>query len=269
MRPATLATVACYLWSMDKTTRPESAGRTNDLPILHEWAARFGAPLTDRQIDAFRTYRNELLAWNDSRANLTAITDPKELESRLFLESLRCAAVLSTDITSGGRLVDIGSGGGFPGLPLAIAFPRLDVTLIEATGKKIKFLEHIIDLLGLRNCRAVYGRAENLAHDPELREVYDAATARALAPLPALVELCLPFVRTSGALIAPKGADAEQEVHEASNALSALGGEVEGVILPDHHAPIPEEHRIVVIRKIVPTPYRYPRRNGVPTRRPL
>lgn len=240
---------------------------TAAMPLLQRWAGQFGAPLTDHQLDAFRLYRDELLAWNATRANLTAVTDPAEVESRLFLESLWCAAVFPP--TDGARLIDVGSGGGFPGLPLAIAYPRVDVTLVEATGKKIRFLKHIINMLGLRNCRAIHGRAEDFAHDPEHREVYEAATARALATLPALVELCLPFVRVGGTLIAPKGIDAEQEIADASNALSALGGEMEEIILPEPDSPISADHRLVVIRKISPTPYRYPRPNGVPTRRPL
>ncbi len=259
----------CYRWDMDRSAPRASGSLTDDLPMLQEWAGRFGAPLTDQQIDAFQIYRDELLAWNDRRANLTAITNPDEVESRLFLESLWCATALPKGVTSGARLVDVGSGGGFPGLPLAIAFPRLDITLVEATGKKIRFLEHIIELLGLRNCHAIQGRAEDLAHDPEHREVYDAATARALASLPTLVELCLPFVRVGGILIAPKGADAERETDVASNALSLLGGEPEGVTLPDPDAPILADHRLVLIRKSAPTPYRYPRHDGVPARRPL
>jgi len=239
------------------------------MDMLHEWAGRFGAPLTDRQIDAFRLYRAELLSWNATRANLTAITDADEVESRLFLESLWCAAGLPAGIASGGRLIDVGSGGGFPGLPLAIAFPELDVTLLEATRKKVDFLQHVIRLLGITNCRAFHGRAENLAHDPEHREVYDAVTARALAPLPALVELCLPFAKLDGVLIAPKGAGVEEEISEASNALSVLGGEAHGIILPEPDFPIPADHRLVIIHKVTPTPDSYPRRSGVPTRRPL
>lgn len=240
---------------------------TAAMPLLQRWAGQFGAPLTDHQLDAFRLYRDELLAWNSSRANLTAVTNPDAVESRLFLESLWCAA--ASPPTDGARLIDIGSGGGFPGLPLAIAFPEMNVTLLEATRKKVDFLEHIIELLGLPNCRAIHGRAEDFAHDPEHREAYAAATARALAPLPALVELCLPFVKVGGVLIAPKGADAEQEIYDASNALSTLGGKVEEIILPQPDSPIPADHRLVVIRKVAPTPETYPRRAGVPTRRPL
>ncbi len=235
--------------------------------MLQEWAERFGAPLTDRQITAFQTYRDELLAWNATRANLTAITDPDEVESRLFLESLWCAAALPS--TSGARLIDIGSGGGFPGLPLAIAFPEMDVTLVEATGKKVDFLRYIITRLELPNAHAIHGRAEDIAQDSTHRELYDAAAARALATLPALVELCVPFVKVGGVLIAPKGADVEQEIDAASNVLPAVGGEAENIILPEPDSPVSVDHRLVVIRKVTPTPDTYPRRNGVPTRRPL
>ncbi len=260
LQPATVV-------GMDTSARPTVDGPGNDFLMLPEWAGRLGAPLTDRQITAFRVYRDELLAWNSSRANLTAIKDPDEVESRLFLESLWCAAALPS--TDGARLIDVGSGGGFPGLPLAIAFPQLDVTLVEATGKKVDFLEHVIARLELPNARAIHGRAEDIARDPEHREAYDAATARALAPIPALVELCLPFIQAGGVLIAPKGADAEQEIDAASNALSMLGGEVADTILPASDSSISADHRLVVIRKVAPTPETYPRRAGVPTRRPL
>ena len=252
---------------MSTTAHTDSNDSVDSLPLLREWADKLGAPLAEHQLDAFRIYREELLGWTAKRTNLTAITEPDEVESRLFLESLWCVGALPT--TEGLRLIDIGTGGGFPGLPLAIAFPRLHITLVEATGKKIQFLEHVVGVLGVRNCHVIQGRAEDLGHEPDHREVYDVATARALAPLPTLVELCLPFVRTGGVLIAPKGVDAEQEVTDASNALSALGGEVEGIILPDPNTPIPADHRLVAIRKTAPTPYQYPRRNGLPAQRPL
>ena len=266
-RIAAWVTSACYRYFVSTTAHTDSNDTIDGLPLLRRWADKLGAPLAEHRLDAFRIYRDELLGWTAKRANLTAITEPDEVESRLFLESLACAAALPT--TEGLRLIDVGTGGGFPGLPLAIAFPRLDVTLVEATGKKIRFLEHIVGALGLRNCHVIQGRAEDLGHEPDHREVYDVATARALAPLPTLVELCLPFVRTKGVLIAPKGADAEQEVDDAAKSLSALGGEFEGITLPEPETPIPVDHRLVVIRKTAPTPYQYPRRNGVPAQRPL
>lgn len=252
------------------TSAPRTSGTlAGNLHILHEWAGRFGASLTAGQISAFQIYRDELLAWNATRANLTAITDPDEVESRLFLESLWCAAALPAGITSGGRLIDVGSGGGFPGLPPAIAFPEMEVTLLEATRKKVDFLQHVIARLELPNAKVIHGRAEDIAHDPKHRELYDTATARALAATPALVEFCLPFLKVGGVLIAPKGADAEQEIDAASNALSVLGGEVQEIILPEPDSPLSAEHRLVVIHKAAPTPDSYPRRSGVPTRRPL
>ena len=141
--------------------------------------------------------------------------------------------------------------------------------MLEATRKKVDFLQHVIRLLGITNCRAFHGRAEEIAHKPKHRESYDAVTARALASLPALVELCLPFAKLDGVLIAPKGAGVEEEISEASNALSVLGGEAQGIVLPDSEAPIPTDHRLVIIHKVTPAPDSYPRRSGVPTRRPL
>ena len=237
----------------------------DELPLLRQWAGRLGAPLAEHQLDVFRLYRDELLSWTVRRANLTSITDPDEVESRLFLESLWCAGALPA--TEGLRLIDVGSGGGFPGLPLAIAFPRLDITLVEATGKKIQFLEHVVGVLGLRNCHVFQGRAEDLGHDPDHREVYDVATARGLAPLPTLVELCLPFIRVGGVRhrLQRRGRRAGG-LCDASNALSALGGEAEGIILPDPDTPIPTDHRLVLIRKSAPTPYQYPAATASPPR---
>ncbi len=243
-------------------------GAQHNLPLLRAWAGRVGAPLTERQITQFLDFREELLAWNARRANLTAITDPQEVEARLFLESLSCAAALP--VAAGQRLIDVGSGGGFPGLPLAIAFETLDVTLLEATGRKVRFLEHAVSQLSLTNVSVIHGRAEDLAHEAAHRERYDIAAARALAPLPVLAELCLPFVRTGGVLIAPRGADAASEAAGAARALAALGGSARGIIAPpDPAMPIAAGHCLVVMRKDAPTPPAYPRRAGVPARRPL
>ncbi len=247
--------------------RTDTTDPHDDLPLLREWAGRLGTPLTERQVSLFAIYREELLTWNAHRTNLTAITRPDMVESRLFIGSLVCAVALPQ--VSQQRLIDIGSGGGFPGLPLAIALPTWDITLVEATSKKVEFLEHVIALLHLDNASALQSRAENLAHDHTHRERYDVATARALAPLSTLVELCLPFVRNGGILIAPKSTDAEREAQEASRALAVLGGEVQDITRPPSGTPIPASHSLVIIRKVAPTPHRYPRRNGVPARQPL
>ena len=253
---------------METSARPASGEPRGDLTLLREWAHHFGVPLSEPQVEAFRIYRNELLEWNANRANLTAITDPHEVESRLFLESLWCASALPK-VGENTRLIDVGAGGGFPGLPLVIALRSLDVTLLDSTRKKVDFLQHVITRLAVPNARAIHARAEALAHDIAHRERYDVATARALAPLPVLVELCLPFVRVGGVLIAPKGVDAEREVDEAANALEILGGVIDTIIAPDSDSPIPSDHCLVVIRKVSRTPDDYPRRPGVPSRRPL
>ena len=252
---------------MSANPEPNTSSATRDLPLLHEWAERLGAPLTPRQLDAFRIYRDELLAWNSTRGNLTAIKAPEDVETLLFLESLACAKALPS--VADLRLIDIGTGGGFPGLPLALTFPALDVTLMDGTRKKVQFLEHVIPILNLHNTRAIHARAEDLALDPAHRDRYDVATARAVAPLRVLAEICLPFIRVGGVLIAHKGSTADREVEEAANALETLGAELQEIQRLDDIDSIPADHCLVIIRKTAPTLLAYPRRAGLPSRRPL
>ncbi len=164
--------------------------------------------------------------------------------------------------------IDIGSGAGFPGVPIKIARPDLRITLLEATGKKARFLEELIADLGLPGVSIVNERAETLAHDPEHREAYALAMARAVAPLRVLLELSLPFLRVGGHLAAVKGSGAEREVREAAHSLEILGGEVVAMRKVDVPGPGPEP-TLVVVRKVQATPGRYPRRPGVPSKRPL
>jgi 16S rRNA (guanine527-N7)-methyltransferase len=163
-------------------------------------------------------------------------------------------------------MIDIGSGAGFPGVPLKIVFPQVHMALVEATGKKVAFLDHVIALLNLRDLTAIHARAEELAHNPDHRENYDVAVARAVAEMPTLLEYALPFVRVGGIFVAQKG-KVEEEVASAAHALEALGGrlrEVTPVKLPGL-----EPRHLVVVEKIAPTPPRYPRRAGVPEKKPL
>ena len=165
-------------------------------------------------------------------------------------------------------LIDVGSGGGFPGVPLAIAFPKLRVTLLEATGKKVAFLENLSRALALENVTTRQGRAEELGQREDHRERYDLAVARAVAEMRTLVEYTLPLVRVKGIFIASKGADAEQETQAAAGAIQRLGGQVRQlvpVVVPELHEP----RQLVVIDKVAPTPTRYPRRPGVPSKKPL
>jgi len=246
-------------------TAPDA--RTMPWTGLADAALRDGIPLPDGDHRRMLRFRDLLLDWN-TRFNLTAISDPDAVERVLLLDAVRMTPALDAAIGATGlrhpSLVDIGSGGGLPAIPLAILRPDLDVTMIEATGKKAGFLRAAIDGLGLSNARALHGRAEELARDPAHRARYDLASARAVASLPALVELSLPFLRTGGVALFPKGLGVDGEIAAARIALREVGGELAGdVLLPGG------ETRLVSIRKSGPTPDRYPRRSGLPSREPL
>ncbi len=229
-------------------------------------AALFDVPLSAAQEAQFAAYERELVAWN-AHTNLTAIVDPDGVRVRHFLDSLSIVKVLRP--YAGLRAIDIGTGAGFPGLPLSIVYPELHMTLMEATGKKIAFLEHVIHTLGLPNVRTLHARAEDAGHMPDQRAAYDLVLARAVARLPGLVEYMLPLAREGGRCIAMKGSTtAAAEIRDAGKALAVLGGRVaavEAVQLPD----VTETHMLVVIEKTGRTPAPYPRKPGIPTRKPL
>ncbi|MFQ6019457.1 MAG: 16S rRNA (guanine(527)-N(7))-methyltransferase RsmG [Dehalococcoidia bacterium] len=230
-------------------------------------AQQLNLPLTDAQLRQFWTYSQEVRA-NADRAGLTAITDAEEIQRRHFLESLALLAVLERCQALGQRAVDIGSGAGFPGLPIKLMRPELQLTLVESTRKKAEFLAHLVRRLGLAEVLVMASRAEDLAHDPSHREAYDLALARALAPLPVLVELALPFLRLGGWLASPKGSKAIHEVEAAGKALELCGGRVEAVERLD----VPGGEKaptLVLVRKLTATPDRFPRRAGIPAKRPL
>ena len=238
------------------------------LAILAERAAAFGAPLSAAQLEAFELYRRELLEWN-GRVNLTAVTDPDAVEVRHFVDSLACLPAIE-DLLAGGaaRLVDVGSGAGFPGLPLKLARPELELTLLDSVGKKTAFLSHLVERLGLRGVRVLTGRAEELGRDASHRERYDVAVARALASLPVLLELCLPLVRVGGRLVASRRGDLAAQQREAGRAARELGGRFRPP-LPVDLGPGLQGYGLVLVDKAARTPERYPRRTGVPARRPL
>ena len=215
----------------------------------------------------FRRYFSELVEWNRN-VNLTAIVDPDEVAAKHFRDSLSVARAIPDETLAGGSLVDVGSGAGFPGLPLKIAWPGLRVTLVESVGKKTAFLRHIVDTLQLEWVEVHNGRAETLAREPRLRESFDVATARAVAHMAALAELTLPFCKAGGTVVAQKKAGIDEELKEAEAAISLLGGELERIEVVDDVEP--EDPRwLVVLRKVAPTPERYPRRPGIPAKRPL
>jgi 16S rRNA (guanine527-N7)-methyltransferase len=231
--------------------------------LLATTSAAWGLPLSADQLAAFRVYADELAAWN-AHTNLTAITDREGVYVRHFLDSLALAPFLGEVPDS---LVDLGTGAGFPGLPLKFLLPNLAVTLVDSVGKKTAFLAYLVARLGLDGVRVLTARAEELGHDPRERERHAVVVARAVADLRVLAEYGLPLLRLGGRLLAPKGASAHEEAAAAGRALALLGGEVAGV--EPVELPGLEPRALVVIRKVAPTDSRYPRPVGTASRKPL
>lgn len=228
-------------------------------------------PLTNPQVEHLAAYRDALFTANQS-TNLTAIRDLDGIERRLIVESLRLLAPLDARIATLGSprptLIDIGTGGGIPGIVIAIVRPEVDVTLLDATGKKIAFLNGVVDDLKLTNVRTIHGRAEEVGLDRQLRGRYDIGTARAVSSVPALMELGLPLLKRGGVLLLSKGAEIEDELEAGARAGEILGGSiVEASFLPDAQTLIAT--RLVIVEKTAPTPGAYPRRSGIPSRNPL
>ncbi len=233
-------------------------------------ARTLGLRLTEKQVAAFQRYYEELVAWNQ-RFNLTAITDYEQVQIRHFLDSL--SVLLAEPLRSilgqaASRAIDVGTGPGFPGIPLKLVHPRLQLTLLEATGKKVGFLQHMVELLDLQQVTALHGRAEELGHDPAHRESYDLALARAVAEMTTVAEYTLPFCKVGGWVIAQKGEAGGAEAWTANRAIHLLGGELSRV-LPVELPGLPEDRSLVILQKVAPTPPAYPRRAGVPAKRPL
>ena len=234
--------------------------------LLATGAKALGIRLSETQTSRFVRYYDELARWNE-RVNLTSITEWEAVQSRHFLDSLSAAQALSPQMLQSGSFIDVGSGGGFPGLPLKLAFPGMRGTLLEATAKKTAFLAHLSEILELEDISVRTGRAETLAHEAEMREAFDMALARAVAEVATLAELTLPFVRVGGIVVMHKKADIADELEQAQGAIETLGGrlrEVLPVTLPGL-----DERALVVLEKQHPTPERYPRRPGMPAKRPL
>ncbi len=225
----------------------------------------FGVELQPRQQRAFSLMAAELLAWNE-QVNLTAITDPDQIEIRHFLDSI--SVVRAVKFRPDQRVIDVGSGAGFPGLPLRILHPQIALTCLEATGKKIEYIRHVADLLEMPDVVAVHGRAEEIGQEPAHRETYDVALARAVARLPVLAEYLLPLLKVGGRMVAMKGESAAQETSDAQAALRLLGGEMRRLI-PIELPEVAETHYLVLIDKVAASPAQYPRRAGIPSRKPL
>lgn len=224
-----------------------------------------GFRLTASQLESFNWYAQELVTWN-KRFNLTAITDPDEIDIKHFLDSLTCLMV--SDFRPPGKVIDIGTGAGFPGIPISLILPNFDVTLLESIGKKADFCQHVIEALGLENVEVIQARAEALGQAPEFREQYEWGLARAVAIAPVVLEYLLPFIRVGGSVLLQKGATGPAEMHQAETALRVLGAEVEqiqSIELPC----VTEARHLISVRKTAATPEKYPRRAGIATKRPL
>lgn len=237
------------------------------MELLRDTAAAWGIQLSREQLDRFERYYRELIEWNQ-RLNLTRITEYRAVQIRHFLDSLALLPAIREPAERPARVVDVGSGAGLPGLALKLACPRLRITLVESVQKKAAFLRHLVAVLELTEVEVVADRAENVAHHPSHREAYDYAVARALAELPVELELTLPFVRPGGRVLLPRKGDLAAEVAAASRALAILGGRYLDTL--PVHLPGEENGRgVVVIEKLAPTDGRYPRRPGLPAKRPL
>ena len=223
----------------------------------------FDIKINDEQIKSFEKYMNLLLEWNE-KINLTAITQPEEVKLKHFVDSLTVLKYINDD----DKVIDIGTGAGFPGIPLKIMNENTKITLLDSLNKRINFLNIVIETLNLRNIQAIHGRAEEIARNKLYREKYDVAVSRAVANLSTLTEYMLPFVKVGGKCICMKGANVNEELEKAQNAIKELGGEIERVdnfYLSDND----NERNIIVIKKVKETNPKYPRKAGTPSKEPL
>lgn len=235
------------------------------MEVLEHGAEELGIELGAEAVVLFDRYYRELTEWN-RRINLTSIEGEEEVAIKHFLDSLTC--LLAVDLREGSSVVDVGSGAGFPGVALKVARPGIRLTLVEASGKKAGFLREIVGVLDLEDVEVLWDRAERVGRMAGHRESYDVATARGVAEMAALVEVCLPLVRVGGVFVAQKGPDVSEEMAGALAAVEAMGGRVERLIpvaLPFGCG----GRTLLVIRKESPTPEEYPRRPGIPEKRPI
>ena len=226
---------------------------------------KIGITLNERQKQQFDKYYEMLVEWNKAM-NLTGITEYDEVNLKHFTDSLTIAR--TQEMQKVQSVIDIGTGAGFPGIPLKIAFPHLKVVLLDSLNKRIKFLDAVIEELGLEKIRTIHGRAEDFAKKKEYREQFDLCVSRAVANLSTLSEYCLPFVAVNGSFVSYKSGDSEEEIHQAKHAISLLGGKVKNV--DKFQLPGTDMGRALVeIKKTKQTPGKYPRKAGLPAKEPL
>ncbi len=238
------------------------------MELLIAGAKELRITLAPEHLAAFRITYEELVSWNQ-KFNLTAITDYEGVQVRHFLDSLSCLPAMEYhERLTDQRVIDVGTGAGFPGIPLKIVRPGLRLTLLEATEKKVIFLRHLVQRLGLEGVTVLHGRAEELGQATAHRERYDWAVARAVAEMPILAEYLLPLVKIGGRALAQKGENAPAEVHRAERAITRLGGHVRRLMPVELHG-LAETRYLVLVDKVAATAAQYPRRPGIPSKRPL
>jgi 16S rRNA (guanine527-N7)-methyltransferase len=233
--------------------------------LAREALSLFNIHLTVRHIQALATFERELMDWNQ-KFNLTAIRDSESIRTKHFLDSFSCALAWKSNPPR--RLIDVGTGAGFPGIPLKIIYPSMQLTLVESVGKKAMFCQHIARVLGIEGVNVIQARAEDLGRKAEHREVYDWAVARAVANLNVLSEYLLPLVKIGGMMLAQKGESGPAEAQSAENAMKLLGGKLKQLI-PVNLPGVADDRYLVLIDKVAATPPKYPRYAGIPAKTPL
>jgi 16S rRNA (guanine527-N7)-methyltransferase len=238
------------------------------MDIFVSGAKKLGLSMIPEQIEKFEIFYREIIDWNQ-RVNLTAITEYDEVQIKHFLDSLTIVPVLKNIKSEEGlKVLDIGTGAGFPGIPLKIILPDIKLSLLEATSRKIEFLQYITSTLGLKNVEIINGRAEDIARIARYRENFTIVISRAVAQLSVLAELGLPFCSIGGICIFPKKVDSKQEIEQSLNAIEKMGGrlrEIKPITLEE----LDDNRHLVIIDKVKTTPDKYPRRPGIPEKRPI
>ena len=241
--------------------------KENEIDSFKMDLLKFNIVLDDKKMDSFLKYYELLIEWN-SFMNLTSITDFSEVLKKHFIDSISLVNAVPYLLKDSYQIIDVGSGAGFPGIPLKIIFPQLKVTLIDSLNKRIKFLNEVSNSLGGENMTIIHGRAEDLARPGKLREKYDFCISRAVSNLATLSEYCIPFVRKNGFFISYKSEQISEEYENAKNVIHILGGKLENQI----HFFLPNSdigRNLIVIKKIKPTPLKYPRKAGIPSKEPI
>ncbi|HEX2991941.1 MAG TPA: 16S rRNA (guanine(527)-N(7))-methyltransferase RsmG [Anaerolineales bacterium] len=233
--------------------------------LVQDAQALFNVKITGRQVMSFITYEKELIEWNN-RFNLTAIRDPESIRTKHFLDSLSC--ILAWKASPPAHLIDVGTGAGFPGIPLKLLYPSLKLTLVESVSKKAAFCRHIVEVLRLEQVDVIHSRAEDLGQNPNHRETYDWAVARAVANLNVLSEYLIPLVKVGGTALAQKGESGPAEAQSAEEAMHLLGGKLRQLI-PVNLPGVADDRYLILVDKVAATPPKYPRKPGIPAKQPL